>query len=210
MRRVVAVSGSLACLCVLLAAGFGGSWLEAVAHQKAKHFGDPHAVITKIETVRLSGARRGHQRWAMVQLKSHHDFRVGCIRPGPGLARSCRARYLEVGVDLSNHVAGLVWGMTQSQVSAVTTARRARRQFRIFPDTAGLYLSCAIPRRGSPSGRTLKGTCSTVVAPSATVRKVKFVESWGRSQQAGWVVTLGRSGRVRSIRVTGHPPQLRK
>jgi len=208
MRRVVAVCGSLACLCALLAAGFGGSWLEAIAHQKAKHFGDPRAVITKIETVRLSGARRGHERWAMVRLKSRHAFRVGCIRPEPGLARSCRARYLEIGVDLSNHVAGLAWGMTQSQVSAVTTARRARPRFRIFPDTAGLYLSCAIPRGGSPS--VLKGTCSTLAAASATVRKVQFLEVWGRSQQAGWVVTFGRSGRVRSIRATGHPPQLRK
>jgi hypothetical protein len=45
-------------------------------------------------------------------------------------------------------------------------------------------------------------------------RRVEFVEHWplshpsGSRTKAGWGVTLGRDGGVRSIHVFGHPPQL--
>jgi hypothetical protein len=143
----------------------------------------------------------------MIRMKSRRAFRVGCPRSGPGLAVSCHPHYLEVGVDLANHEAGLAWGLTASQVSAIGRARQASPLFRIFPDTTALHLRCAIPRGGPPGG-ALSGTCSTLAPPSADVRRLAFVERWGRSHEAGWVVTLSRDGRVRSVRAAGRPPQL--
>lgn len=205
MHRPLATASLV--ICATLAAGCGGSSLRAIALKQAEYFGDPHAAITRIETVQLSGARPGHARWTMIQMKSRHAFRAGCVSVGPGPA-ACQARYLEVGIDLTNHEAGLYWGLTASEVSAIDRARQASPRFRIFPDTTALYLRCAIPR-GSLPGGALTGTCSTVAPPSAHVRKVEFIEKWGKST-ASWVVTLSRSGRVQSIRVTGQPPQLWK
>lgn len=208
MHRLIGVSALGLCSC--LAAGCGGSSLQAIAHKQAKYYGHPHATVTGIETVQIS-AHPGHRRWAMIRMKSRRAFRVGCISAGPGLAGSCHAQYLEVGVDLSNHEPGLIWGLTASEVSAIARARQASPRFRIFPDTTGLYLRCAIPR-GGPSNGTVAGTCSTVADPSDHVRRVEFIETWrnGASNlsKAVWVVTLSRDGGVRSIRVTGKPPQL--
>ena len=163
------------------------------------------------------GARPGHERWWMIRLKGRHAFRVGCPRPGPGLPGPCGAHYLEVGVDLADRKPGLTWGLTASKVAAIAKARRATRWFRIFPDTPGLYLRCAIPRGGAqlPPDRSLTGTCSTVAQPSDQARRVEFVQTWRLGpgsglDQARWIVTLSRGGRVRSIRVTGQPPQLWK
>jgi len=58
---------------------------------------------------------------------------------------SCHPDYLEVGVGLANHEAGLAWGLTASQVSAIGRARQAGPLFRIFPDIAQ-------PRRPRPIG----------------------------------------------------------
>ena len=206
-------------LCVAVAAAYGGgSSLQTIAHKQAKYYGDAQAAIARIETVRIWGARPGHSRWAMIQMKGRRAFRVGCPRPGPGAPGPCGAHYLEVGIDLANHQPGLAWGLTASEVSAITKARRASPRFGIFPDTPGLYLRCAIPEGGTHVGTaTLTGTCSTVAKPDNRVRRVKFVETWspqggasGSPMSAGWVVTLGSHGRVHSIRVTGQPPQLWK
>jgi hypothetical protein len=205
MHRVLGVIA--VALCVSLATAYGGSSLQAIAHKQATYYGDARAAITRIETVRIRGARPGHARWVMIQMKGRHAFRVGCPRPGPGPAGPCRAHYLEVGIDLANHQPGLTWGLTASQVSAITKARHADRSLRIFPDTTGLYLRCVIPHGGPTGGPALIGTCSTVAPPTAHVRYVKFTETWGRSQSAGWYVTFSRNGRIKSIRVTGRPPQ---
>ncbi len=217
MRRIVTVFAFL--LCAGAAAAYAGGFsLQSVAHKEAKYYGNAHATITRIETVRIWGARPGHARWAMIRMKSRHAFRVGCPRPGPGAPGPCGAHYLEVGVDLASHKVGLDWGLTASEVSTIARALHASRWFRIFPDTPALYLRCAIPRGGTQSptsSRSLAGTCSTVAEPSNDVRQVAFVETFRLSpssklSKAGWVVTLGRSGRVQSIRVTGQPPQLWK
>lgn len=218
MRRIVTVFVFF--LCTGAAAAYAGGFsLQSIAHKEAKYYGETHAAITRIETVRIWGARPGHARWAMIRMKGRHAFRVGCPRPGPGLPEPCGAHYLEVGVDLANHKVGLDWGLTRSEVSAIARARHASRWFRIFPDTPALYLRCAIPRGGThlPTDKnlTLKGTCSTVAEPSNHVRRVAFVETFRLSpssklSKAGWVVTLNRHGRVKSIRVTGQPPQLWK
>jgi hypothetical protein len=225
MRRVVTVFAFF--LCAGAVAAYAGGFslqsnahkssLQSIAHKQAKYFGDAHAVITRIETVRIRGARPGHARWAMIRMKGHHAFQVGCPHPGPGPAGPCGAHYLEVGVDLANHTSGLFWGLTASEVSAIARARKASARFRIFPDTPALYLRCAIPRGGSqmPHSRRLTGTCSTVAEPSSHVRQVTFVETFrlsasSKPSEAGWVVTLDRHGRVKSIRVTGEPPQLWK
>jgi len=210
MTRALAAASLV--VCASLVAGCGGSSLQAIAHKQAKYYGDPHAAITRIETVQIRGARPGHERWAMIQMKSRHAFRVGCISAGPGLAGDCHARYLEVGVDLTNREVGLYWGLTASEVSTIAGARHASPRFRIFPDTAGLYLRCAIPRCG-PSRGTVTGTCSTNARPSDHVRRVEFIETWRNGgsvnlSKAVWVVTLSRDGRVQSIHVTGQPPQL--
>ncbi len=216
MRRIVTVFALS--LCAGAAAAYAGTFsLEPIAHKEAKYYGNAHAAITRIETVRIWGARPGHERWAMIRMRGRHAFRVGCPRPGPGVPGPCGAHYLEVGVDLANHKVGLDWGLTSSEVSAIARARQASARFRIFPDTPALYLRCAIPRGGTvlPPNRILKGTCSTVAEPSDRVRRVAFIETWrmspsGRRNKAGFVVTLDRHGRVKSIRVTGEPPQLWK
>ncbi len=189
----------------------------ALAHAQAKYYGDPDATIASVEKVRISGARPGHERWKIFRMKSSHGFRVGCPSPRPGPAGPCDAHYLEVGIDLANHKVGLDWGLTASEVSAIARARQASRWFRFFPDTTALYLRCAIPRGGTqvPTSRSLTGTCSTVADPSNHVRRVVFVETFRLSpsaklSEAGWVVSLSRTGRVQSIRVTGQPPQLWK
>ena len=214
MRRVLGVTALG--LCVGVAAAYGGSSLRAIARQQAAYFGDPHATITRVETVRIRGARPGHARWTMIQMKGRRSFRVGCPSPGPGPAGPCHAHYLEVGIDLANHKPGLAWGLTASEVSAIAEARRASSRFRIFPDTPALYLRCAIPQGGMHVG-ALIGTCSTVTLPDNRVKRVKFVETWspkggasGPPMTASWVVTLRRKGRVKAIRVVGLPPQLWK
>jgi len=216
MRRIVTVFAFF--LCTGAAAAYAGGFsLQSIAHKEAKYYGDAHAAITHIETVRIWGARPGQARWAMIRMKGRHAFRVGCPRPGPGVPGPCGAHYLEVGVDLASHKVGLDWGLTASEVSAIAEARHASRWFRIFPDTPALYLRCAIPRGGTqlPTSRSLTGTCSTVAEPSSHVRRVAFVETFrlnpsSKLSEAGWVVTLNRLGRIRSIRVTGEPPQLWK
>ena len=190
---------------------------EAVARREAKYHGDAHAAITRVETVRLPDARPGNRRWIMVQLKSRHAFDVGCPSSRPGPAGPCGAHYLEIGVRRDNHQFGLIWGLTASEVSAITRARHASRWLRIFPDTPALNVRCAIPRGGLqlPTSRALTGTCTTVVEPSNHVRRVSFHEYFrltpkSQPSEAGWAVTLNRSGRVQSIRAIGQPPQLWK
>lgn len=63
-------------LCVGVAVAYGGSSLQAIARKQAKYYGDAHAVITRSETVRIRGARPGHERWTMIQMKGRHPFRV--------------------------------------------------------------------------------------------------------------------------------------
>jgi hypothetical protein len=186
-------------------AGGGSSGVQAIAHKWAKYFGDPHATVARFETVQIE-----RSRWTMIQMKGR-SFRAGCPSPSPTGFQSCRARYLELGVKLNAHDATMYWGLTSSQVAAVTQARKANQRFRIFPDFMGIAVRCAIPR-GGPQGGTLPGTCSTNAGPANHVktRRVEFTETWGGSNEAGWVVTLDRGGGVHSIRVTGQPPQLWK
>jgi len=215
MRRIL--SAIALGLSVGVTAAYGGSLLQALARQQAKYYGDAHAVITHIQRVRIRGASPGHRRWAMIRLKSRRAFRVGCPRPGPGPAEPCDAHYLEVGIDLANHEPSLAWGLTASEVSAIARARLAGRWFRIFPDTTGLYVRCAIARGATqlPTTRRLTGTCSTVAEPSDHVRRVEFTETFRLSpssklSEADWIVTFNRTGRVQAIRVKGQPPQLWK
>lgn len=205
MRAVVGVLGVSLCGC--LAAGCGSS-LQALAHKQAKYFGDPHATVTRIERVQIENGTQ----WTMIQMKGRSPFQTGCTGGPPGGSQSCQARYLVLGVKLNSHNADLYWGLSSSQVAAITRARQARQLFRIFPDFAGLTIRCTIPR-GGPAHSTVRGTCSTDARPPDHVSRVDFVERWPRSRRSGiwdtarWVVTLSR-GRVKSIRVTGQPPQL--
>jgi hypothetical protein len=215
--RWLAMGIAVLVLCVGVAAAYGRPSLQAVARKEARYFGDPTATITRIEKVRIFGARPGHARWAMIRMEGRRAFRVGCPRPGPGVPGPCGAHFLEVGVDLANPKNVMAWGLTASEVSAIARARRASHWFRIFPDTTGLYLRCPIPRGGTqlPTTGDLTGTCSTAAEPSNHVRRVEFIETFrlsprGRSSEADWVVTLQRDGRVQSIRVKGQPPQLWK
>jgi hypothetical protein len=210
MKRVIGVAALAACAAV--AAGYGSPSLRSIAHKEAKYFGDPHAAITRIETVRIGGTR-----WAIIEMKGRRAFRAGCTPVGGIVGARCHPHYLVVGVKLSNHEVGLYWGLTASQVSAIRTARRASRWFRIFPDTTNLPARCAIPRGGTqlPTTGTMTGTCSTVAEPASHVRRVEFAETFrlspsGKQSEADWVVTLRKDGGVQSIRVKGQPPQLWK
>lgn len=188
---------------------------EAVARREARYKGDAHATITHVERVRLPDADPAHRRWIMIQLKSRRAFDVGCPSSRPGPQGGCGAHYLEIGVRPGDDQFGLMWGLTASEVSAIARARRASRSLRIFPDTPALHIRCTIPRGGPrlPTSRSITGTCTTVVEPSNHVRRVTFYEDFrltphSPSNEAGWVVKLDRSGRVRSIREIGQPPQL--
>ncbi len=186
---------------------------EAVARREAKLHGDAHAVITRIETVRIPGYPGRRDRWIMIQLRSRHAFDVACPSSRPGPPGPCGAHYLEIGVHREKF--GLIWGLTASQVSAVARVRHAYRWLRFFPDTPALHVRCAIGRGGPKLSTTkpLAGICTTIVEPSNHVRRVVFQEDYrlspyGKLRTARWIVTVSRSGRVRLVRVTGQPPQL--
>jgi hypothetical protein len=208
--RVLALS-----VYVGLAAGCGGSSLQAIGHKQAKDYGASHAAITRVERVQVVGG--GKPPWAIILMKSRSPFRLGCSSE-PFNSRhigalgflACHPRYAAFGVKPGSHTAQISWGLSSSQIAAIARARRARRSFRIFPDLTSVNVRCSIPRGGPPGG-TVTGTCTTGARPPNHVRRVEFMEIWPPNwTPAGWVVTLSRSGRVQSIRVIGQPPQLTK
>jgi hypothetical protein len=137
------------------------------------------------------------------------------IAPAKNRCHTLHPRYVVLTFSLPNPKSSEGYAATSSsQIAAIAHARRARSQLAIFPDFNGEMVRCEIPRAGASSG-AIAGTCVTYALPADHFRRVEFMEHWPQSRpsgsrnKAGWVVTLGRDGRVRSVTVTGRPPQLR-
>jgi hypothetical protein len=219
MLRALVVACALI-LCGSSEAGCGGLSLQRVARQDSKDLlGDPHPRVMRIETVRIVNGTRE----AVITLQGHFKIRTECL-PLASSQKQCHPfshpRYAVLDFSLPNPKDSQgFWIPAHAQLTAITRARGARPLFSIFPDFMNFTVRCDIPRGGSSSG-TIAGTCSTDTDSSNHAMRVRFIERWPRASRrdgswpayeksGGWIVTLERSGRVRSIRVTGHlPPQL--
>jgi hypothetical protein len=214
MNRVVGVFAIGLGACLI--AGCGGASLRQVAQQDSKELlGEPHPQVVRTETVRIvDGARE-----AVVQMHGHFTIIPNCpavAAPAKSRCHTLHPRYVVLTFSLPNPKSSQGYSTTSaSQIAAIARARRAQPQLAIFPDFTSEVVRCAIPR-GSPPGGAIAGTCVTYALPYRHVKRVEFIEHWPQSQpsgsrnKAGWLVTFSRDGRVRSISVTGQPPQLWK
>jgi hypothetical protein len=185
--------------------------MQTVAAQEAKQLlGDGHPKILRVETVQdVGGARE-----AVVTMQGH--FKPQCSF-GP-----CRTvSYVWLNFSLSNpkDLQGFLV-TSASQLAAIDRAKSANPLFKIFPDFINPAIRCTIPR--GHSGRTIAGGCVMNFEKTKGVTRIKFRERWpfvktrsgnwpSYERSGGWIVTIGRNGRLQSIRVTGHlPPQLWK
>lgn len=199
-----------------LIAGCGGASLGQVARQDSKELlGDPHPQVMRTETVRIvDGAREG-----VVQMRGHFTIIPNCpfvAAPSKNRCHTLHPRYVVLTFSLPDPKSSQGYSTTSaSQIAAIARARRVQPQFAVFPDFNSEVVRCAIPR-GSPPGGTIAGTCVTYALPYKHAMRVELIEHWPQSQpsgnrnKGGWIVTLGRDGRVRSVKVTGRPPQLWK
>jgi hypothetical protein len=201
-------------LCAFVAAGCGSSLVQTANQESRVFLGDPYPRFMNVELVRnVNGDSE-----AVIPVQGHFTLRPECpALAGSTTASRCRTthtRYAVLEFSLPNpRSGGGVWTMSGSQIAVIAAARSADRLFSLFPDFTEETVRCSIPR-GGPTGGTIAGTCSTNAVPYKHVWRVKLVEHWplsersGTRNKGGWDVTLGRAGRVRSINVIGHPPQL--
>ena len=221
---------ALAALCVLMlsvsaVAGCGGASLQEIALREAKlHVvGGHHQRVIRVESVRDTGG--ANLAVAIVQ----GDFTLPPAgNPSCGLGgTTCRpprpqhVHYYMVAFSPRHPDSWSAGPTSAAELGAVAQARKARALFSIFPDFASFSVRCAIPRGGSHPG-TIPGLCHTTYQTLNHTRVVEFGEKWPLASlspsgygphetSARWIVTLGRSGHVQSIQVTGHhPPQLWK
>ncbi len=229
MQRLF-VAFSLA-FCACMTAGCGGSSLHQVGdrlslQQDARDYskewlGDPHPGITHVETVRLAYGARA----AVVEMAGH--FTINPLCPGAGRCPIEHPRHVVLALSLL-HPKNMLGEETTSvaQLATIARARHAQPALGIFPDfaTEGVEgVRCTIPR-GTPPGGVVPGICLTQDEPYPHSQdspyrhptRVEFTERWPLTRrihsrsEAVWIVTFNRSGHIQSIRVTGHPPQLRK
>ena len=206
---------SFVLVCVLVigggtVAGCGASARE-VARQEAKQLlGDGHPKVLRIETVQDVGGTRE----AVVTMQGH--FKPQCSF---GPCRSISYVWLDFSLSDPNAMQGFS-ATSASQLAAIHRAKGANPLFGIFPDFTNPAIRCAIPR--GRSGGTIAGGCVMLFEKSKAVTRITFRERWpfvktrsghwpSYTKSGGWIVTIGRDGRVRSVRVFGHlPPQLWK
>lgn len=208
MYRLLGVIALASCVCAV--AGCGGVSLEKVARQDSKDLlGDPHPQILRAETVRIVDG----QREAVVQLHGRFTIIPSCPALAGNRCHTQHPRYVVLTFSLPNPKSSQGYsGTSASQIAAIARARSARPQLALFPDFSNEIVRCDIPRGGPPGG-TIAGTCVTYALPGG---RVELIEHWpqsrpsGNRHKAGWIVTLGRSGRVRSVSVVGRPAQLWK
>ena len=200
-------------LCASVAAGCGASYEQAISRESSEFLGDPYPAVMNVEVVRnVNGDRE-----AVIPVHGQFTLRPDCPAAVGSPVPHCHTahtRYAVLVFSLPDpKAAGGFWTVSASQVAAIAAARQASPLFAFFPDFTEEIVRCAIPRGNSPGG-TIAGTCSTNTVPYKNARRVEFVEHWplshpsGSRTKAGWDVTIGRDGSVRSIHVIGHPPQL--
>jgi hypothetical protein len=214
MQRVLGLLVFVGCAWVF--AGCGGASLRQIAQRDSKELlGEPHPQILHTETARIvDGARE-----AVVQMHGHFTIVPDCphaVAPAKNRCHTLHPRYVVLTFSLPKSGSAQGYAtITSSQMESIARARRAQRWLALFPDFNGEIVRCAIPR-GSPPGGTIPGTCVTYAFPYHHVRRVELIEHWPQSEpsgsrnKAGWIVLFGRDGHVRSVRVTGQPPQLWK
>lgn len=215
--------------CVLVAGGGllagCGSGVQKTVRAEAKQFlGDGNPKILRIETVRNTGGTSE----VVATVHGHFKLPRGCMnprgcpprRPSPAISYA----WLDFSASDPKALAG-VQTTSAAQLAAIDNAKNANSVFGIFPDFTSSAIRCAIPR-GNSSG-TIAGGCATLysggaVGADAHVKSVTFRERWPlvatrdghwpRGEKVGgWIVTLDRNERVRSVKVFGDlPPQLRK
>lgn len=216
MSRAVGLVALLVCVC--LVAGCGGSSLQRTALDYASQFtvGRPHPTSVRTEYVQDVGGMRE----AVVFLHGHFRLRRECQNPvAPCPKGSPRASTIMIDMSLPDPKAS--WGFatqSPSQVAALAAAKNASPLFTIFADFTNPAIRCAIPR-GNASA-TIAGACVTLFEPGSG--EIKFRERWPFAKTrdghwrrgektGGWIVAIGRNGRVHSVRVFGDlPPQLWK
>lgn len=221
---------ALVALCVLMlsvsaVAGCGGASLQQVALREAKlHVvGGHHQKVIRVESVQDRGG--ANLAVAIVQ----GDFTLPPAgNPSCGLGgTTCRpprpqhVHYYMVAFSPRHPDSWSAWPTSAAELGAVAQARKASPLFSTFPDFASFSVRCAIPRGGSQFD-TIPGLCHTTYETLNHTRVVEFGEKWPlvsispsgyapHQKSVHWTVTLGRSGHVQSIRVTGRqPPQLSK
>lgn len=196
MTRVSAAAGLLLAVAAL-ASGCGGSSPKATGLHVLKGFGFTTVSRARVDHVRLAN---GYPK-DLVEAWGH------C---------SCGATYAWVALTPGGQDGGGTAFLPAAEVGNVAAARRASRNLRLFPRFPGLLVRCSIPR-AALTARPIAGLCSTGEQRSADThgRSVEFLEHWplskpvGSRSTGGWIVTLGRGGRVLGIRPTGQtPPQL--
>lgn len=211
MHRLIGVVVLFFCACV--AAGCGGASLTKVAREDSKSLlGEPHPQILRAETVRIVDG----EREAVVQMHGRFTIIPDCpalAAPAKNRCHTLHPHYVVLSFSLPHPKSAQGYATTSSsQIAAIARARNAQPQLAIFPDFANEIVRCDIPSGGLPGG-TIAGTCVTYALPD---RQVELVEHWPQSRpsgsrnKAGWIVSLGGDGRVRSISVIGQPPQLWK
>lgn len=201
-----------------VSAGCGGGYQAAVRQHARQFLGNGNPKILRIETVRDLGGNKE----IVARLQGNFKLPPG---NGPGCVGRCpsgpppRYAWLSFGLGQASEMGGEAV-TSASQLAAIDNAHRARPTFGIFPDFLDMAIQCAIPK-GNSSG-TFAGSCSTQFEmPFDHPRSIRFHEAWAfaptslgyRRQRAdgGWIVSLDRSGHVRSIRRFGDlPPQLWK
>jgi hypothetical protein len=188
--------------------GLRGSVEQTAREQSKQLLGDAHPKLLRIEKVQDAGGARE----AVATMQGH--FKPQCSF-GP-----CRAfSYAWLDFSLSNPKDLQGFSATSaSQLAAIDHAKSASPLFGIFPDFMNSAIRCAIPR--GRSGRTIAGGCVMIFEKTQASTRIKFRERWPfvktrdghwprGEKTGGWIVTLGRNGRVQSIRVFGdRPPQL--
>jgi hypothetical protein len=211
MQRVVGLFALVVCAC--LAAGCGGSALQAKAR---KVVGDPHATVVSTETVDPLGGGR----LSIVVMRPGGSQGLGCavalaqlVADGSTVSGCPRWSDAYVLLGARTHADMGDLGISKWQVAAIARARATNPRFGIFPIVNQLTIRCTAPPPSlGPASASRHGICATMALPfGGPVRCVAFIMGWrpsagGKMSTAAWVVRFGRNGHTQSTREVASPP----
>jgi hypothetical protein len=210
--------GVLACVLILVGAvtaGCGDGYRGTVRQEAKQLLGNGDPTILRLDQVHDLGGN------LQVVATLHGDFTMppshGCLRGPCGPAPP--VHYVWLSFSDPRGMTGLQV-TSAKEIVAIDHAHAASEVFGIFPHSPSA-IRCDIEPNGG-SG-TIAGSCSTQAmgTPLTRITEVMFRErwpfravrdgSWPHQQAGGWIVTLDRHERVRSIHRFGDlPPQLAK